>query len=117
MMLIHYLKKIADEQRKNAAKKEGELLAKFEVRTADTKFLIEATEQLIAVIYFLLFCCVKFSCFLSNTHYRIDECYNILMYMVITLTRNHKSAISLSISKKTWKNTPTISRKCFVESL
>jgi len=39
--------KIADEQRKNAAKKEGELLAKFEVRSADTKFLIEATEQLI----------------------------------------------------------------------
>jgi ariadne-1 len=39
--------KIADEQRKGAHKKEAEILSKFEVRSADTKFLLEATEQLI----------------------------------------------------------------------
>jgi ariadne-1 len=39
--------KIADEQRKEANKKELGLLEKFEVRSADTKFLLEATEQLL----------------------------------------------------------------------
>jgi len=39
--------KIADEQRKSTAKKEYEILQKFEVRSADTKFMLEATEQLI----------------------------------------------------------------------
>lgn len=39
--------KIADEQRKEANKKEQDLLAKFEVRSQDTKFLLEATEQLL----------------------------------------------------------------------
>jgi len=39
--------KIADEQRKNTVKKEDEIAHKFEVRSADTKFMLEATEQLI----------------------------------------------------------------------
>jgi len=39
--------KIADEQRRNCAKKEQEILTKFDVRSADTKFLMEATEQLL----------------------------------------------------------------------
>jgi ariadne-1 len=39
--------KIADEQRKNAEKKGDEILSKFAVRPQDTKFLKEATEQLI----------------------------------------------------------------------
>jgi len=39
--------KIADEQRKNCAKREEQILAKFDVRSQDTKFLSEATEQLI----------------------------------------------------------------------
>jgi ariadne-1 len=41
--------KIADEQRKNAEKKASEILSKFSVRHEDTKFLKEATEQLIRV--------------------------------------------------------------------
>eukprot|EP00026_Physarum_polycephalum_P005402 Phypoly_transcript_05436.p2 GENE.Phypoly_transcript_05436~~Phypoly_transcript_05436.p2 ORF type:complete len:251 (+),score=43.97 Phypoly_transcript_05436:964-1716(+) len=39
--------KIADQQRKGADQKEASILAKFEVRSADTKFLLEATEQLL----------------------------------------------------------------------
>jgi len=39
--------KIADEQRKNAEKKGVELQEKFDVRAADTKFLREATDQLL----------------------------------------------------------------------
>lgn len=39
--------KIAGEQRKNTARREQEILHKFEVRSADTKFMLEATEQLI----------------------------------------------------------------------
>eukprot|EP01113_Clastostelium_recurvatum_P009537 TRINITY_DN1459_c0_g1_i1.p1 TRINITY_DN1459_c0_g1~~TRINITY_DN1459_c0_g1_i1.p1 ORF type:complete len:516 (-),score=173.31 TRINITY_DN1459_c0_g1_i1:106-1653(-) len=39
--------KIADDQRRNCVKKEDEILAKFDVRSADTKFLMEATEQLL----------------------------------------------------------------------
>jgi ariadne-1 len=39
--------KIADEQRKNADKKGNAIMAKFDVRAADTKFLMEATEQLL----------------------------------------------------------------------
>jgi ariadne-1 len=39
--------KIADEQRKTAEKRATELQEKFEVRAADTKFLREATEQLL----------------------------------------------------------------------
>lgn len=39
--------KIADEQRKNCQKKELQLLERFDVRSQDTKFLMEATEQLI----------------------------------------------------------------------
>jgi ariadne-1 len=39
--------KIADQQRKEANQKESSILAKFEVRSADTKFLLEATEQLL----------------------------------------------------------------------
>jgi len=39
--------KIADEQRKNADKKGTALMEKFDVRAADTKFLMESTEQLI----------------------------------------------------------------------
>jgi len=39
--------KIADEQRKGADKKGTALMEKFDVRAADTKFLLEATEQLI----------------------------------------------------------------------
>lgn len=39
--------KIADVQRKEANKKEQDILAKFEVRSQDTKFLLEATEQLL----------------------------------------------------------------------
>jgi len=39
--------KIADSQRKEANKKEADILAKFEVRSQDTKFLLEATEQLL----------------------------------------------------------------------
>jgi ariadne-1 len=41
--------KIADEQRKNAEKKANEIMSKFSVRAQDTKFLKEATEQLIRV--------------------------------------------------------------------
>eukprot|EP01119_Soliformovum_irregulare_P003803 TRINITY_DN14864_c0_g1_i1.p1 TRINITY_DN14864_c0_g1~~TRINITY_DN14864_c0_g1_i1.p1 ORF type:complete len:514 (+),score=110.76 TRINITY_DN14864_c0_g1_i1:51-1592(+) len=40
--------KIADKQRKTCAKKEEQILEKFDVRSQDTKFLMEATEQLIA---------------------------------------------------------------------
>ncbi|KAM9998601.1 hypothetical protein ACTFIY_008264 [Dictyostelium cf. discoideum] len=39
--------KIADEQRRNAHLKEQQILSKFDVRSADTKFLMEATEQLL----------------------------------------------------------------------
>ncbi|GAM27869.1 hypothetical protein SAMD00019534_110450 [Acytostelium subglobosum LB1] len=39
--------KIADEQRKNAFQKEQMILSRFDVRSADTKFLMEATEQLL----------------------------------------------------------------------
>jgi len=39
--------KIADEQRRNCAKKEQEILMKYDVRSADTKFLMEAIEQLL----------------------------------------------------------------------
>ncbi|EGG21134.1 ariadne-like ubiquitin ligase [Cavenderia fasciculata] len=39
--------KIADEQRRNAHQKEQQILSKFDVRSADTKFLMEATEQLL----------------------------------------------------------------------
>lgn len=39
--------KIADKQRKTTQKKEEQILAKFDVRSQDTKFLMEATEQLI----------------------------------------------------------------------
>jgi len=39
--------KIADEQRKTCQKREQMLLDKFDVRSQDTKFLTEATEQLI----------------------------------------------------------------------
>eukprot|EP01133_Synstelium_polycarpum_P006598 gene6598-7662_t len=39
--------KIADEQRRNAHQKEQQILTKFDVRSADTKFLMEATEQLL----------------------------------------------------------------------
>lgn len=40
--------KIADQQRKNCLKREQQILDKFDVRSQDTKFLSEATEQLIA---------------------------------------------------------------------
>jgi len=40
--------KIADQQRKNCQKREQQILDKFDVRSQDTKFLSEATEQLIA---------------------------------------------------------------------
>jgi len=40
--------KIADQQRKNCLKRENQILDKFDVRSQDTKFLSEATEQLIA---------------------------------------------------------------------
>lgn len=43
----HNAMKIADEQRKNTVKREDDILKKFEVRSADTKFMLEATEQLI----------------------------------------------------------------------
>lgn len=43
----HNAMKIADEQRQNTNKKEQDILAKFDVRSADTKFLLEATEQLL----------------------------------------------------------------------
>lgn len=39
--------RIADEQRRSADKKSDEILAKWQVRTQDTKFLQEATEQLL----------------------------------------------------------------------
>jgi len=39
--------KIADQQRKNCQKREEGILEKFDVRSQDTKFLLEATEQLI----------------------------------------------------------------------
>jgi len=39
--------KIADEQRKNADKKSHVLMGRFDVRATDTKFLVEATEQLL----------------------------------------------------------------------
>ncbi|KYQ93780.1 ariadne-like ubiquitin ligase [Tieghemostelium lacteum] len=39
--------KIASEQRRNAYLKEHQILNKFDVRSADTKFLMEATEQLL----------------------------------------------------------------------
>jgi len=38
---------IADDQRRNADKKSDEILGKWQVRTQDTKFLQEATEQLL----------------------------------------------------------------------
>lgn len=40
--------KIADQQRKNCLKRETQILDRFDVRSQDTKFLSEATEQLIA---------------------------------------------------------------------
>jgi ariadne-1 len=40
--------RIANEQRKNSDKKARQILEKYEVRTTDTKFLGDATEQLIA---------------------------------------------------------------------
>jgi len=40
--------KIADEQRRNADKKQTLFMEKFDVRAVDTKFLMEATNQLIA---------------------------------------------------------------------
>jgi len=40
--------KIADQQRKNCLKRENSILDRFNVRSQDTKFLSEATEQLIA---------------------------------------------------------------------
>eukprot|EP01118_Nematostelium_gracile_P013300 TRINITY_DN4_c0_g1_i2.p1 TRINITY_DN4_c0_g1~~TRINITY_DN4_c0_g1_i2.p1 ORF type:complete len:540 (-),score=136.34 TRINITY_DN4_c0_g1_i2:83-1480(-) len=39
---------IADKQKKNCQKKEAQILDVFDVRSQDTKFLMEATEQLIA---------------------------------------------------------------------
>jgi len=39
---------IADKQKKNCQKKEQQILDKFDVRSQDTKFLMEAVEQLIA---------------------------------------------------------------------
>lgn len=39
--------KIADQQRKACQKREEQILEKFDVRSQDTKFLMEATEQLI----------------------------------------------------------------------
>jgi len=39
--------KIADEQRKTADKRQKSLMNKFDVRAADTKFIMEATEQLL----------------------------------------------------------------------
>jgi ariadne-1 len=39
---------IADKQRKNCQKRENQILEKFDVRSQDTKFLMEATDQLIA---------------------------------------------------------------------
>ena len=39
--------KVADEQRRNAERKGVELQEKFDVRSADTKFLKEAAEQLL----------------------------------------------------------------------
>jgi hypothetical protein len=41
------VQKIADEQRRAAEKRGMELQEKFDVRAADTKFLREATEQLL----------------------------------------------------------------------
>jgi len=40
--------KIADEQRKTAGKRQRTLMTKFDVRAADTKFLMEAAEQLLS---------------------------------------------------------------------
>eukprot|EP01089_Gocevia_fonbrunei_P016035 TRINITY_DN4881_c0_g2_i1.p1 TRINITY_DN4881_c0_g2~~TRINITY_DN4881_c0_g2_i1.p1 ORF type:complete len:511 (-),score=87.18 TRINITY_DN4881_c0_g2_i1:29-1561(-) len=39
--------KIADDQRRNADKRQKNLMNKFDVRAADTKFMMEATEQLL----------------------------------------------------------------------
>lgn len=44
----HNAMKIADEQRRNAEAKSLELMEEFGVRSQDTKFLMEATEQLLA---------------------------------------------------------------------
>jgi len=41
------VQKIADQQRKVSQKREEGILEKFDVRSQDTKFLMEATEQLI----------------------------------------------------------------------
>jgi len=41
--------KIADEQRRNADKKQTLFMEKFDVRAVDTRFMMEATNQLIAV--------------------------------------------------------------------
>lgn len=44
----HNAMKIADEQRRNAEARSMELMEQFSVRAQDTKFLMEATEQLLA---------------------------------------------------------------------
>ncbi len=47
--LLANIQKIADEQKRTADKKGVEMQEKFDVRAADTKYLREATEQLIEV--------------------------------------------------------------------
>lgn len=44
---ISHSQKIADEQKRAAEKRGMELQEKFDVRAADTKFLREATDQLL----------------------------------------------------------------------
>jgi len=43
----HNARKVADQQRTTCAKKEQDVLAKFGVRSADTKFMLECAEQLL----------------------------------------------------------------------
>ena len=45
--------KIADKQRRDAEKKGQEIQQRFDVRATDTKFLLDATEQLLAVSFLL----------------------------------------------------------------
>jgi hypothetical protein len=45
---LKLIQAIADKQKKSCVKKENQILEKFDVRSQDTKFLMEATEQLIS---------------------------------------------------------------------
>ncbi len=103
--------KVADEQIRNADKKANELLERFSVRPQDTKFLKEATEQLLNVStntdpFSISICHANFGT--NNNLYRTAEYWSGLTSTATTWTNKRlPKRTCLSTCKKILRSTLT----------